>query len=121
MNGEGGRGRASAESDHVGAEQASSVTTSDGGTILNPLERRITPMPFGFHWPELLAVGVVAILIFGPKRLPEIGSSIGKTFREFKKSMNEIADVQPHQAAQLPAEGETTVVATSSDGAESSR
>jgi len=46
----------------------------------------------GFHWTELLLIMVVALLIFGPKRLPEVGSAVGKTFKEFKKSMNEISD-----------------------------
>ena len=46
----------------------------------------------GFHWTELLLVMVVALLIFGPKRLPEVGSAIGKTFKEFKKSVNEISE-----------------------------
>jgi len=46
----------------------------------------------GFHWTELLLITVVALLIFGPKRLPEVGSAVGKTFKEFKKSMNEISD-----------------------------
>ena len=46
----------------------------------------------GFHWTELLLIMVVALLIFGPKRLPEVGSAVGKTFKEFKKSVNEISD-----------------------------
>ena len=46
----------------------------------------------GFHWTELLLIMVVALLIFGPKRLPEVGSAVGRTFKEFKKSMNEISD-----------------------------
>jgi sec-independent protein translocase protein TatA len=45
----------------------------------------------GIHWTELLIVSVVALLIFGPKRLPEMGSAIGKTYKEFKKSLNEVA------------------------------
>jgi sec-independent protein translocase protein TatA len=45
----------------------------------------------GIHWTELLIVSVVALLIFGPKRLPEMGSAIGKTYKEFKKSLSEVA------------------------------
>ena len=43
----------------------------------------------GFHWPELFVVGVIALLIFGPRRLPEMGNALGKALSEFKKSMNE--------------------------------
>jgi sec-independent protein translocase protein TatA len=46
----------------------------------------------GIHWTELLIVSVIALLIFGPKRLPEMGSAIGKTYKEFKKSMREAAE-----------------------------
>ncbi len=46
---------------------------------------------FGLHMPELIIILVVALLIFGPKKLPEMGSSIGKSIKEFKKGMNEIS------------------------------
>ena len=44
-------------------------------------------MPLGFHWYELIPLVLIALLIFGPKKLPELGSSIGKTIKEFQKSM----------------------------------
>lgn len=46
---------------------------------------------FGLHMPELIIVLVVALLIFGPKKLPEMGSAIGKSIKEFRKGVNEIA------------------------------
>jgi len=46
---------------------------------------------FGFHAPELIIILVIALLIFGPKKLPEMGSSIGKSIKEFRKGMNEIS------------------------------
>jgi sec-independent protein translocase protein TatA len=46
----------------------------------------------GFHWTELLLITLVALLVFGPKRLPEVGSAIGKTVKEFKKSVHELSD-----------------------------
>ena len=36
---------------------------------------------------EIIIIGLVIILLFGAKRLPEIGSAIGQAIREFKKSM----------------------------------
>lgn len=44
----------------------------------------------GLHWPELVAVLVIALLIFGPKKLPEMGSAIGKSIKEFQKGMKEV-------------------------------
>lgn len=40
------------------------------------------------HLPELLIVLVLALVIFGPKRLPEIGSSLGQGIRDFRHSLS---------------------------------
>jgi len=48
-------------------------------------------MPLGLHLPELIIVLAVALLIFGPKKLPEMGSAIGKSIKEFRKGMNELS------------------------------
>lgn len=40
--------------------------------------------------PELLFIFVLALLIFGPKKLPELGKSIGKGLAEFKRASNEL-------------------------------
>jgi sec-independent protein translocase protein TatA len=39
--------------------------------------------------PELIIVLVIALIIFGPRKLPDLGSSLGKAIRDFKKAMNE--------------------------------
>jgi TatA/E family protein of Tat protein translocase len=44
--------------------------------------------PIGIQ--ELVVIMVVALLIFGPKKLPELGRSIGKTLAEFRRASNEI-------------------------------
>lgn len=49
-------------------------------------------MPFGFHGPDLVIVLAIALLIFGPKKLPEMGASIGKSIKEFKKGMAELTE-----------------------------
>jgi sec-independent protein translocase protein TatA len=43
-----------------------------------------------FQPMHLLLILVIAIVFFGPKKLPEIGSGIGKSIREFKKAMSDI-------------------------------
>lgn len=40
--------------------------------------------------PGLILILVIALIIFGPNKLPEIGSALGKTLSEFKKSTNNI-------------------------------
>ncbi|GHO43428.1 Sec-independent protein translocase subunit TatA/TatB [Ktedonospora formicarum] len=47
-------------------------------------------MPFGIHPLTLVVVVVVALLVFGPKRLPEMGSAIGKSIQQFKQGMSEL-------------------------------
>ena len=44
-------------------------------------------MPGFVGFPEILLLGLVVLLIFGPKRLPEMGRSLGKGMREFKHSL----------------------------------
>ncbi len=39
--------------------------------------------------PDLLVIMVIALIVFGPKKLPEIGQTIGKAMREFKKATEE--------------------------------
>jgi sec-independent protein translocase protein TatA len=44
-------------------------------------------MPGFIGLPELIVLGLVLLLIFGPKRLPEMGRSLGRGMREFKDSV----------------------------------
>ena len=46
----------------------------------------------GLGWPELAIILIVALLIFGPKKIPELGSSLGKTLRGFKEGVNNPKD-----------------------------
>ncbi|MCI4445734.1 MAG: TatA/E family twin arginine-targeting protein translocase [Candidatus Aminicenantes bacterium] len=40
--------------------------------------------------PELIVIFVIALLIFGPKKLPEVGKSVGRAIHEFKKASDEL-------------------------------
>ncbi len=42
---------------------------------------------FGLGWPEVGVIAIVAIVIFGPKKIPELGSTLGKTLRGFKEEI----------------------------------
>ena len=45
-------------------------------------------MNLGF--PEIIMIFIIALLVFGPKKLPELGKSLGKGLREFKKATDEL-------------------------------
>lgn len=45
---------------------------------------------FGIGMQELLIILLICLLVFGAAKLPEIGKALGKTIKEFKKSMKEI-------------------------------
>jgi len=40
--------------------------------------------------PELVVILVIALIIFGPRKLPELGRSLGKSIAEFKRASNEL-------------------------------
>jgi len=63
---------------------------------------------FGFS--ELLIIMVVILLLFGAKRVPEIGASFGKGIREFKRSLSEVGD-----AVNTPVQGDQSQTSRSLD------
>ena len=44
---------------------------------------------FGVGLPEMAVIGAVALLVFGPKRLPELGRTLGKTLKGFQSASKE--------------------------------
>lgn len=46
-------------------------------------------MPFNLHWPEIVLILVIVLIIFGAGKLPQIGNSIGKSIKEFRKARSE--------------------------------
>jgi len=63
-------------------------------------------VPFGVSVWEILILLLVVLLVFGPKRLPEMGRSLGKGMREFKDSISGKDD----EPAELPPPQEETPV-----------
>lgn len=55
--------------------------------------------------PELIVILVLALIILGPKKLPEVGRSVGRGMREFKESLSGVdRDDEPDQPTIKPAE-----------------
>ncbi|WP_017316632.1 Sec-independent protein translocase subunit TatA/TatB [Mastigocladopsis repens] len=53
---------------------------------------------FGLGWTEVGVIVLVAVLIFGPKKIPELGSALGKTLRGFKEELkNPSEDTNPEK------------------------
>ena len=47
---------------------------------------------FGIGMPELLLILAIALIVIGPKKLPDLAKSLGRTLREFKKATNEFKE-----------------------------
>jgi sec-independent protein translocase protein TatA len=66
-------------------------------TTINELWKEEIPM-FGMGSQELMVILLIAFLIFGAKRLPELGSSLGQAIRGFKKGMEgEVKKMESHE------------------------
>lgn len=66
--------------------------------------------------PELIVIFVIALLVFGPRRLPELGRTLGKAMNEFRKASNELKSVVEdevrefeRQVAQIKSDTEAAV------------
>ncbi len=47
---------------------------------------------FGLGIPELIVIFVIALVVFGPKKLPDLGKSVGRAMAEFKKAQQEFQE-----------------------------
>ncbi len=65
---------------------------------------------FGYNITTLVIILVIALLLFGPKRLPELGDSIGKAIKGFKKATEGEPEPLPHSGSEVktPGPGEGT-------------
>ncbi len=71
-------------------------------------------MPGFIGMPEILLLGLVVLLVFGPKRLPEMGRSMGRGFREFKDSVTGDKKGE-HDPFAIPAEEPELAVTASTE------
>jgi len=77
-------------------------------------KREVTSMSlFGLGGPELLVIGAVAAIVFGPSKLPELGKGLGKTVKsfqgaaeEFKTELNAAATKEEEEEAKKEREGQ---------------
>jgi sec-independent protein translocase protein TatA len=63
----------------------------------------------GISWQEVLVVLIIALIVFGPKRLPELGRSMGKGIREFRSSLSgedEEEDRPPEKTEEISSKSE---------------
>lgn len=58
----------------------------------------------GIGVPELILILVIALIIFGPGKLPEVGRSLGKTIREFRRSSRDIVEDVTESAKEIKQE-----------------
>lgn len=60
------------------------------GRAVSPLRSRVTLAPmFDIGLQEMLVIGVLALLVFGPSKLPELGRMVGRAMREFRRASDE--------------------------------
>jgi sec-independent protein translocase protein TatB len=58
------------------------------------------PLPSGFEWIVIL---VIALLILGPGKLPDVAASVGKSIREFRKASSDVQEAVKLDTSPLPA------------------
>ncbi|MDD3652863.1 MAG: twin-arginine translocase TatA/TatE family subunit [Desulfotomaculaceae bacterium] len=64
--------------------------------------------------PELILVLALALIIFGPGKLPDLGKAVGKTIREFRRSSNEIMEDTETNKGGVEPEGQQAIKALKS-------
>ena len=65
----------------------------------------------GIHWQELIVILLIVLVLFGPKRLPEIGSSLGRSIHGFRNSLNGLDSHKVEEPAKVVAATEAAPAA----------
>jgi sec-independent protein translocase protein TatA len=60
-------------------------------------------MPFGIGPVELIIVLVIALIVLGPGKLPDVGAALGKSIREFRKAASDVQEATTLEPAPRPA------------------
>lgn len=60
-------------------------------------------MPFGIGPGELIIVLIIALIVVGPGKLPDVGSALGKSIREFRKAASDVTEATSIDLAKAPA------------------
>ena len=83
-------------------------------------------MPFNIGAPELIIILIIALVVLGPGKLPDVAQSLGKSLREFRKAASDVADAGKLDApapaaspAPSPAQPAATQSAAPSDSSDS--
>ncbi len=58
--------------------------------------------------PELIIIFIVALIVFGPRKLPELGKSLGKGLAEFRKASNELKSTIEEEVRAIESEAAST-------------
>ena len=61
---------------------------------------------------ELIIILVIALLILGPGKLPDVGSALGKSIREFRKASSDLSDSVKVDTSPLPADSSSSASTT---------
>jgi TatA/E family protein of Tat protein translocase len=64
--------------------------------------------------PELILIVALALIIFGPGKLPELGKAVGKTIKEFRRSSREITENVETSVSEVEPEGQHVIKAVKS-------
>ncbi|MEO7663527.1 MAG: twin-arginine translocase TatA/TatE family subunit [Candidatus Limnocylindrales bacterium] len=71
---------------------------------VRPPHEEAPTMPFNIQGPELIVLLVIALLVLGPGKLPEVGSALGKSIREFRKAATDVKEAASLEPLTPPAE-----------------